>query len=79
MENNYIYPYPVPYIFNKSHNEVIENIYSIFSLFGISPINVKNVIYFMIKENYPFYHFKGFIETYGLMFMELIDMFPFLL
>jgi len=78
MDNDFIYSIPVPYIFNKNHNEVLSNIFYTFSLFGVYPNYVKYYIYFMISTNYPWHFFKEYIEYQGLMFMELTDMYYFL-
>jgi hypothetical protein len=79
MENDFIYQVPVPYIFNKNHNEIISNIYYTFSLFGIYPNYVKYYIYYMITTNYPFYYFKQYIESNGLFYMDPREMYSFLI
>ena len=76
---NFRYQNPVPYIFNKSHKSVIENIINIFKLIGVQQNNIIPVIVNFHSVNYPWIHLKPYIEQHGLFYMDLKEIYSYLM
>jgi hypothetical protein len=75
---NFRYQNPVPYIFNKSHTSVIENIIFIFKLIGVESGNILPVIIHFHSVNYPWICLKPYIEQHGLFYMDLNEIYSYL-